>query len=631
MNDLSNPTGALTLDPTAPALNPLAAGTADPSAPAIDQPGLAADPAGEAGGRAADAEGLSLPAGGRAMLGDGLALPADGPADGQAEPADGRTKPADGPGGGQAGQAAGAAGGDAVALFGRAEALVREVRPGGRSLGELRAAAGAAKSLQGSLDAAMCDITAEIAALTTPGRAAGVISEQTGKSKRDASRLAKVAQGLAAMPNTKKKLAEGGFTIDHAAALVNTAQTAGAETVDNDAALLKAAESKPADVFAGDAKRAELKASRDRGEAELKRQRKARKASLGKDRDSGMGILHAELDPVSHGLLAQAVQTHADRLWRNDSKAGTTASRTGPQRMADALLETITGLDALTHKPLPANGNSRPRPPQLIITADIGLFDGANPHGACEVLGTGPVPPSILERLSADTAVAGMIFAGDGQALWLGTATRTPNTAQRLAIAVRDKGCVRCGAPMHLADIHHIVEWENGGPTDIDNLQALCGPCHRQHHHDQDQKAGRQPRRRPKKPARGKNRKNNGGTQGTIAMHHSSGIQHRIPVGQIPSLTGTNPREGQSRQALITVGYSPGATGNSGIVLAENLSPTGRHGSQEDPGTIRTKRNPGEDSNPAGATGSRADRALSSTAGGRTLAAATRSRDGPDP
>ena len=625
MNDLSNPTGALTLDPTAPA--------AEPTAPALD-------PAGAAGGRAGDADGLTLPAdglaGGRAADADGLALPADGPADGQAEPADGRTKPADGPGGGQAGQAAGAAGAagrDAVALFGRAEALVREVRPGGRTLGELRAAAGAAKSLQGSLDAAMCDITTEIAALTTPGRAAGVISEQTGKSKRDASRLAKVAQGLAAMPNTKKKLSEGSFTIDHAAALVNTAQTAGAETVDNDEALLSLAESKPADVFAGDAKRAELKASRDRGEAELKRQRNARRASLGTDRDSGMGILHAELDPVSHGLLAQALETHADRLWRTDSKAGNTKSRTAPQRMADALLETITGLDALTHQPLPAtsNGGKGSGRPQLIITADIGLIDGRNPNGACEVLGTGPVPPAILETLSPDTQVAGMIFAGDGRALWLGTATRTPNTAQRLAIAVRDQGCVRCGAPMHLADIHHIVEWENGGPTDIDNLQALCGPCHRQHHHDQDQKAGRQPRRRPKKPARGKNRKNNGGTQGTIAMHHSSGIQHRIPVGQIPSLTGTNPREGQSRQALITVGYSPGATGNSGIVLAENLSPTGRHGSREDPGTTRTKRNPGEDSNPAGATGSRADRALSSTAGGRTLAAATRSRDGPDP
>ncbi len=601
MNDVPNSSEALALDSTAPA--------ADPSAPASDQPGLAADPSGAAGGRADD--------------GPDLTLPADGPASGQAS---------------QAAGAAGAAGPidgtDAVALFGRAEALVREVRPGGRTLGELRAAAGAAKRLQGGLDAAMCDITTEIAALTTPGRAAGVISEQTGKSKRDASRLAKVAQGLAAMPNTKKRLAEGGFTIDHAAALVNTAQTAGASAVDNDEALLGLAESKPADVFAGDAKRAELKASRDRGEAELKRQRNARKASLGKDRDSGMGILHAELDPISHGLLAQALQTHADRLWRTDSKAGNTAARTGPQRMADALLETITGLDALTHKPLPANGNGKGSSgrPQLIITADIGLFDGANPDGACEMLGTGPVPPAILGRLSADTAVAGMIFAGDGRALWLGTSTRTPNAAQRLAIAVRDKGCVRCGAPIHMADIHHIVEWENGGPTDIDNLQALCGPCHRQHHHDQDQKAGRQPRRRKPPKRNGKNRKNNGttgGTQGLLAMN-SSGIQHRIPVSQIPSLTGANRSPGADRRRA---GRSPASETRSRERWTGSRqgptspSPDRRAG----PGTTRTIRNSGTDPNPACAAGNRDDRACSSAASGKTPAAATRSRDGPDP
>ena len=480
----------------------------------------------------------------------------------------------------------------------------------------------------------MCDITTEIAALTTPGRAAGVISEQTGKSKRDASRLAKVAQGLAAMPNTKKKLSEGGFTIDHAAALVNTAETAGAEAVDNDEALLGLAESKPADVFAGDAKRAKLKASRDRGEAELKRQRNARKASLGKDRDSGMGILHAELDPVSHGLLAQALQTHADRLWRTDSKAGNTKSRTAPQRMADALLETITGLDALTHQPLPAtsSGGKGSGRPQLIITADIGLFDGANPNGACEILGTGPVPPAILERLSADTAVAGMIFSGDGRALWLGTSTRTPNAAQRLAIAVRDKGCVRCGAPIHLADIHHISEWENGGPTDIDNLQALCGPCHRQHHHDQDQRNGRQPRRRKPPKRNGKNRKNNGtagGTQGTLAMN-SSGIQHRIPVGQIPSLTGTNrsPCEGQNRASPDTTGATRSRQGWTSSAEGEiGLGPARR----ERPGTASPKRSPGAEPSSAGATGNPDDRARSSAAGRKATAVGIRSRDGPDP
>ena len=267
------------------------------------------------------------------------------------------------------------------------------------------------------------------------------------------------------------------------------------------------------------------------------------------------------------------------------------------------------------------------------------------------MLGTGPVPPAILGRLSPDTQVAGMIFSGDGRALWLGTSTRTPNAAQRLAIAVRDKGCVRCGAPMHLTDIHHIVEWENGGPTDIDNLQALCGPCHRQHHHDQDQRNGRQPRRRrPKKPANknSKNRKNNGngtasGTQGTLAMN-SSGIQHRIPVGQIPSLTGTNPREGQSRQDRIPVSYGSATTGKSSrerwtSSRQDSTSPSTAGGktsaggtrSRDGPGTSSPKRGANADSNSAEVTGNRDRRACNSAAGGRTPAGESHARDGPDP
>ena len=310
------------------------------ASPALDVAGTAADPAGAA---------------------QGLAVPPDGngTADGPAHPA------------GTAGEAA--------ALLACAEGMVRRVKTGGWSMSDLRKVSGAAGSLRSCLDSVVCDVTAAMTALSSKGRAAGVISEQTGMSKRDANRVANVAEGLASMPNTKKKLAEGKFTFGHAASLVNAAGAGGAEVIDNDKGLLAQAETKPADVFAGDAKRAALKASRDNGEAELDRQRKARRAGLGKDRDSGMGFLHAELDPISHGLISQVLQTHADRLWRKDSKAGKTGSRSGVQRMADALLETITGLDALTHHPLPDSGAKNSRP-QLIITADIGLINGQKPR-----------------------------------------------------------------------------------------------------------------------------------------------------------------------------------------------------------------------------------------------------------
>ena len=118
-------------------------------------------------------------------------------------------------------------------------------------------------------------------------------------------------------------------------------------------------------------------------------------------------------------------------------------------------------------------------PNQLVIVADIGVIDGTAPDGRCEVLGAGPVPKSILDDLSPDTRITGALFAGPGQPLWLGRGRRLASAAQQLAVAIRDRGCVLCGAAMHRCSYHHIDEWDaDHGTTDIPNLAALCNDCH---------------------------------------------------------------------------------------------------------------------------------------------------------
>ena len=122
-------------------------------------------------------------------------------------------------------------------------------------------------------------------------------------------------------------------------------------------------------------------------------------------------------------------------------------------------------------------------PNQLVIVADIGVIDGTDPHGRCDVLGAGPVPASILDTISPDTRITAALFGGPGQLLWLGRSRRHASSAQQLAVAIRDRGCVLCGAPMHRCDLHHIDEWTaDNGPTDLPNLAALCGDCHNNLH-----------------------------------------------------------------------------------------------------------------------------------------------------
>ncbi|WP_423922439.1 DUF222 domain-containing protein [Candidatus Poriferisodalis sp.] len=126
-------------------------------------------------------------------------------------------------------------------------------------------------------------------------------------------------------------------------------------------------------------------------------------------------------------------------------------------------------------------------PNQLVIVAEIGVIDGTTPHGRCEALGVGPVPAEILNNLSPDTRISGALFDTAGQPLWLGRSRRLATAAQQLAVAIRDRGCVLCRAPMHRCEYHHIDEWNaDGGTTDPPNLAALCDDCHNGlHEHNQ--------------------------------------------------------------------------------------------------------------------------------------------------
>ena len=383
--------------------------------------------------------------------------------------------------------------------------LLDAVSPAGSSVPELRDLASVLGRARTKIDSLMCEIAAEVGRADAGVNAASVLQDSGRLSGRDARRVDKVAGRLAEMPNTAERLAAGDITMDHAAALVTAAEQCGAAVVDGDPDLLERAEKTSPETFARQARRFAAAESPDRGKALLERQRQARAASVFVDSDTGMGKIFGAFDPISFNLIEQVVDGHTDALWRADGGRDGKPDqvRTSQQRRADALFELITGRDALTRKPLESaavgggDGLRAKASAQLVAVADIGVLDGTNPGGRCEIIGTGPVPPGILAQLSPDTRLTGMIFAGRGRPLWMGRSIRLANTHQHLAIAVRDGGCVVCAAPMHRCEIHHIREWENGGPTDIDNLTALCGPHHRAHHNGQRPDGTRNENRRP--------------------------------------------------------------------------------------------------------------------------------------
>ena len=328
------------------------------------------------------------------------------------------------------------------------------------------------------------------------GSARGALVSGAQLSARDAHRLTKTAKQLDEMPNISQRLDAGDLTLDNLLSLGRAARQCGASAVDSSPELLDRAASHDAGQFASEALEFARRHDLTRGEELLARQRKNRRGNLGIDAE-GMGRITAETDPVSFALLRQAIDERRDHLWREDGgRDGTPEQmRNNSQRTVDAIFELCTGLDALTHRPLSqpdgagrdhtgagfsAGSGARTRWARTpIYLVGVGLVDGTNPDDFCELLGTGPVPPSVLDRISPDALVAGIIYDGEGRPLRLGRTIRIGSGDQYLAIAMRDRGCVTCRAPMHHCQLHHIDEFDaDDGPTDIDNLAALCRSCH---------------------------------------------------------------------------------------------------------------------------------------------------------
>ncbi|TDL04667.1 HNH endonuclease [Mycolicibacterium obuense] len=95
----------------------------------------------------------------------------------------------------------------------------------------------------------------------------------------------------------------------------------------------------------------------------------------------------------------------------------------------------------------------------------------------------GPVLPEHDRRYLTCDATCEAWFHRDGQVIGAGRSTRTVNRRLRRTLEYRDCCCVvpGCGATRAL-HAHHLVHWEDGGPTELWNLALVCPYHHRAHH-----------------------------------------------------------------------------------------------------------------------------------------------------
>ncbi|MET0788871.1 MAG: DUF222 domain-containing protein [Cellulomonas sp.] len=121
-----------------------------------------------------------------------------------------------------------------------------------------------------------------------------------------------------------------------------------------------------------------------------------------------------------------------------------------------------------------ADAGAAPRPPSPL--GDVDRF------AVAELVGTGPIPDTVLARLVCDSAVTRVVFGAQSQVLDVGRTERTYTGAKRRAIVARDGHCQfpGCDGPPAMSEVHHTEHWHrDGGSTDVATGVLLCW-----HHHE---------------------------------------------------------------------------------------------------------------------------------------------------
>src|SRR6185312_17407762 len=98
-----------------------------------------------------------------------------------------------------------------------------------------------------------------------------------------------------------------------------------------------------------------------------------------------------------------------------------------------------------------------------------------------------PVSSATVREFGCDADIRLLTLRHHGEVLSLGRTRRLFSPAQRLALAVRDGGCIwpQCTAPPSWCDAHHVEWWQYGGATDVSSGALLC-PAHHHLLHNND-------------------------------------------------------------------------------------------------------------------------------------------------
>jgi Domain of unknown function (DUF222)/HNH endonuclease len=184
--------------------------------------------------------------------------------------------------------------------------------------------------------------------------------------------------------------------------------------------------------------------------------------------------LEAELPAAQGAVVARCLDRLADSLpvMPEEDPSGHAEAR-----RADALVALCSARIAADPDPDRAT---------VVLHARVGDFQGSpsDPvpgelsHG--EIEGGPAVHPEVVRRLLCTARVQTFLEDGTGSPVRLGRLRREPPEWMLRQLKYRDRECTfpGCGT-RRFTQAHHIVWWNRGGRTDLDNLVLICSFHHK--------------------------------------------------------------------------------------------------------------------------------------------------------
>lgn len=357
----------------------------------------------------------------------------------------------------------------ALANCSTAIAAVAAVPLGGLSRTEL---GGAAVALQGCIDR----LTMVHARVVAEADRAGVwggtgarnmadwLSQQTKTSYGDAMDRVKLGDAAEAAPELEDTVSSGEMSAKSAVALHGAITSApdGADV----AGLVKATKgATPREAAEAGEKFKETNRSRKETPEEAEERRYQKRSVRSGRPEDGMVTTTVVLPTLQHRQFINAITHVAGEPYKGDT-------RTNEQRLADGV---VLLADAYA-KGTVTGGRERPTI-LLVMQADTG--EARTAHGD-------RIPTHIATRL-AENAHLQRVFMAASKVVDLGTSVRYASESQYRALLARDGGCrwPGCHIPGAWCEIDHLVPFEEGGATSLENLAMWCS-----HHHHEKHRPG---------------------------------------------------------------------------------------------------------------------------------------------